>query len=136
MRALKLEDLNGLRPQHLTKEAEVSVLLVDDNTIRKLNRRYRGDDRPTDVLAFSQREGPYRGINPSLLGDIVISVERALIQSKRFNQSLEKELSLYLIHGLLHLLGYDDTDPADRAKMARRQEEILKVVTEPEAKRG
>lgn len=124
MRALKLE-LKGVRPQHLTKEAEVSVLLVDDNTIRKLNRRYRGDDRPTDVLAFSQREGPYREINPNLLGDIVISVERALIQSKRFNQSLEKELSLYLIHGLLHLLGYDDTDPADRAKMARRQEEIL-----------
>jgi len=128
MRVLKLEDLNGLRPQHLTKETEVSVLLVDDNTIRKLNRRYRGDDRPTDVLAFSQREGPYREINPNLLGDIVISVERALIQSKRFNQSLEKELSLYLIHGLLHLLGYDDTDPADRAKMARRQEEILKRI--------
>lgn len=109
-------------------KAEVSVLLVDDEGIRELNRSYRGIDQPTDVLAFSQREGLDQEVNPNLLGDIVVSVETALVQSKTYKQSLEREISLYLIHGLLHLLGYDDTEPLARARMFRRQEEILKQI--------
>lgn len=109
-------------------EAEVSVLLVDDEGIRELNRRYRGLDQPTDCLAFSQREGRDPEVNPNLLGDIVVSVETALVQSKTYKQSLKKEISLYLIHGLLHLLGYDDTEPSDRKRMSKRQEELLEKI--------
>lgn len=119
MRALEIEGI---------PKAELSVLLVDDDEIRELNKRYRGDDHPTDVLAFSQRDGRYLEVNPNLLGDIVVSVETALVQSKKFKQTLEKELSLYLIHGLLHLLGYDDTEPVTSARMFKREEEILKII--------
>ena len=105
--------------------AEVSVLLVDNATIKKLNRKYRGLNRTTDVLAFSQQEGGYWQGNPDLLGDVVISIDKTLSQSRQYKQSFKKELCLYTIHGCLHLLGYDDTSRASRKRMEKRQKEIL-----------
>lgn len=106
-------------------QAEVSILLVNNATIRRLNRKYRGLNRATDVLAFSQQEGECFQVNSDLLGDVVISVERALSQSRNYKQSFKRELCLYLVHGCLHLLGYDDTGRAARKRMEKRQKEIL-----------
>lgn len=102
---------------------EVSVVLTDDAGIRALNRAYRQEDRATDVLAFPQPGSPER---PQPLGDVVISVERAVEQAREAGWSLEEELELLAVHGTLHLLGYEDEDAAARARMEQRQEEILR----------
>jgi probable rRNA maturation factor len=94
---------------------EVSLRLVDDAEIHALNRDYRGKDKPTDVLAFAQQEGPAAA--PDVLGDIVISVPTARRQAKR---GLHAELLHLTAHGLCHLLGYDHrTDAEERAMNAR-----------------
>ncbi|HTM22665.1 MAG TPA: rRNA maturation RNase YbeY [Kofleriaceae bacterium] len=95
---------------------EVSLLLTDDATIQVLNRGFRRKDKPTDVLAFAQREGQGPAV-PGLLGDIVISVETARRQARK---GLEKELLHLIAHGLCHLLGYDHrTDREERDMNAR-----------------
>jgi probable rRNA maturation factor len=101
---------------------EVSLRLVDDAQIRALNRGYRGHDRPTDVLAFAQREGPAAAgpaaaIHAAVLGDIVISVDTARRQARR---GLYRELLHLASHGLCHLLGYDHRDDAEEAAMNAR----------------
>ncbi|TMQ09988.1 MAG: rRNA maturation RNase YbeY [Deltaproteobacteria bacterium] len=96
---------------------EVSLRLVDDAQIRALNRGYRGHDRPTDVLAFAQREGPAAALHAALLGDIVISVDTARRQARR---GLYRELLHLASHGLCHLLGYDHRDDAQEAAMNAR----------------
>ena len=106
-------------------EAELGCLLVSDRRIRALNRRYRGEDYPTDVLAFPQGEGGGPPGHPGLLGDVVISVETAARQAARAGHSLEREAALLLIHGILHLLGHDHGEEEERAKMWKAQEEIL-----------
>jgi rRNA maturation RNase YbeY len=102
-------------------EAELSVVLVSDAEMRKLNRRWRGKDRPTDVLSFSQVEGP--GPAPSgLLGDVVISVDTARRQAAERAAPLGREGERLLVHGLLHLLGYDhERSPAEARRMQRRE---------------
>jgi rRNA maturation RNase YbeY len=102
-------------------EAELSVLLVSDGEMRRLNHDYRGFDRPTDVLSFPQREGP--GPAPEqLLGDVVISVDTARRQAARWHASLGREADRLLIHGLLHLLGYDhERSPVEARRMQRRE---------------
>jgi probable rRNA maturation factor len=98
---------------------EVSVRFVDDAAIQALNRAYRKKDKPTDVLAFAQREGPGGNLHPSVLGDIVISVDTARHQAKR---GLHRELLHLASHGLCHLLGYDHRDDdEERAMNARAQ---------------
>ena len=94
----------------------------DDGAIHALNRDYRGKDKPTDVLAFSQQEGEHGGLHPELLGDIVISVETAARQAKT---SLEEELLTLASHGLCHLLGYDHNDDAEEAEMNARAAALL-----------
>ena len=96
---------------------EVGVRLVDDATIRTLNRDYRSKDRPTDVLAFAQQEGPAGTLHPTLLGDIVISVPTARRQAKR---GLPAELLHLASHGLCHLLGYDHRDDEEERVMNAR----------------
>ncbi|MCD5401151.1 rRNA maturation RNase YbeY [candidate division NPL-UPA2 bacterium] len=108
--------------------AEVSIILVTDNYIKDLNRKYRGVEEATDVLAFPMQEGEFSGLHPHLLGDVVISVERAREQAREFGHRFEEELSLLTIHGLLHLLGYDDFTVRGRKKMEVREKEILKAV--------
>lgn len=109
--------------------AEVSILLVDDQRIQELNREYRQIDQPTDVLSFPQWEveewnQAVEG-EPILLGDIVLSVTRARVQSESFGHSLEREWGFLVVHGFLHLLGYDHQSPEEEREMFSRQEEIL-----------
>jgi len=91
-------------------------LLTDDKFIRSLNNKYRGIDKPTDVLSFSLQEGAVKSPeveNDKLLGDIIISVETAQRQANNLNHSMERELTVLLIHGLLHLTGYDHEEDTD-----------------------
>ncbi len=113
-------------------EAEVGCLLVTDRRIRALNRRYRGEDFPTDVLAFPQGEGEGPAGHPAVLGDVVISAERAAAQAPRYRHPVVRELRLLVIHGVLHLLGYDDTTPAAARRMRRRQRALLRSLEEAE----
>ncbi len=94
-------------------DSELSVVFVDDGEIQNLNRDYRGCDYPTDVLSFSLREGESCG-PLSCLGDIVISVDTAEKQALALGHSTDDEIDELLLHGLLHLLGYDhDADESD-----------------------
>ena len=93
--------------------------------MRRFNKVYRGIDRPTDVLAFSMREGPFLHPVPYVLGDIVISAERALRQASEAGHTLKKELCILLIHGILHLLGYDHEGAGKDARMMRRKEKEI-----------
>lgn len=96
---------------------EVALRLTDDPTIHALNRDYRTKDKPTDVLAFAQREGPAGTLHPELLGDLVISVDTARRQARR---GLPAELLHLASHGLCHLLGYDHRDDDEERVMNRR----------------
>lgn len=108
-------------------DAELSVLFAGDRVMRTLNRQYRGKDRSTDVLSFSMREGPFGDLRPELLGDIVISVPVAEKQARIAGHSLAREIELLLVHGLLHLLGYDhERGPAEARKMRRKEQMLLK----------
>lgn len=109
----------------LAPEAQVSVLLTDDATMAELNRTYRGREGPTDVLSFSQREGEDDPAGVELLGDVVISVERATAQAEAYGHSVAREMGFLAVHGLLHLLGYDHERPAEEAEMMAETERIL-----------
>lgn len=103
----------------------VSVCFVTDGRIRALNRRYKGVDRPTDVLAFPMQEGHGAGITPGLLGDVVVSVETARREARVRGIPVREELLRYAIHGLLHLVGYRDHAPRERRVMRRREHRYL-----------
>jgi probable rRNA maturation factor len=107
-------------------DAEVSLLLVNDAQIQALNRRYLRLDKPTNVLAFSMREGEFSTLHPHLLGDLVISVETARRQMKRFGLDEMKMVTLLMIHGILHLLGYEHEGSKKEAReMAIQQKELF-----------
>ncbi len=98
--------------------------------MRSLNRRYRGIDRTTDVLSFSFREGPFGDLRPEALGDIVISVPRAARQAREAGHHLNREIEILLIHGLVHLLGYDhERGPSEARRMRRRERQFLKRIS-------
>ena len=109
-------------------QVEVSVALVDDRTIARLNRRFRGKEGPTDVLSFPMAETPDEPQPEGgcvLLGEVIISVPRALEQAARYGHSPQRELAYLAVHGCLHLLGYDHHDPASRRIMRAREEAAL-----------
>ena len=108
----------------------ISISLVDNEFIHKMNREYRGIDRPTDVISFAfldneDRESLYKSKEPVCLGDIYISVDKAKEQAQEYGHSLKRELSFLFVHGLLHLLGYDHMTEEDEKVMFRLQDEIL-----------
>jgi probable rRNA maturation factor len=103
--------------------AECSVVLVDDIDIAALNRTYRGVAGPTDVLAFPMTEGPLAEVTPECLGDVVISAETAARQAR--GGDLRTELALLLVHGMLHLVGYDHGTIRERRRMWKRQTDVL-----------
>lgn len=105
----------------------VSVSFVTDEEIHTLNREYRDVDRPTDVLSFSQLEGESFP-NPSdpWLGDIVISIPTAYRQSLEYRHSVEREIGFLLVHGFLHLIGYDHDDEESERVMFELQEKVLR----------
>jgi probable rRNA maturation factor len=94
--------------------------------MRGLNLMYRGKDRTTDVLAFSMKEGKYSGINPDILGDIVISANTAKKQAEENGHGLYDEIALLLIHGVLHLTGYDhERGKKEELRMRKKERELL-----------
>jgi len=111
-------------------DAEVSLLLVNDAQIQALNRRYLRLDKPTNVLAFSMREGEFSTLHSHLLGDLVISVETARRQMKRFGLDEMKMVTLLMVHGILHLVGYEHEGTKKGAReMALKQNELFRCVT-------
>lgn len=112
--------------------AEVSVTFTDNKKIRTLNKKFRGIDRPTDVLSFplfdytgEQKEPPVDEL-VGMLGDVVISLEQAKKQAEEYGHGFEREAAFLCVHSMLHLLGYDhETSEADEADMRKRQREIL-----------
>lgn len=102
-------------------DAEVSVAFVDDAHIHELNRDYRGVDRPTDVLSFAMDEEPDEA--GALLGDIAVSLETALKQAVEYGHSSDREIGFLVVHGTLHLLGFDHEDEDD-GKVMRELEEL------------
>jgi probable rRNA maturation factor len=108
-------------------ESEISILLVDDSQIQEINRMYLHRDRPTNVISFAMMEGEYAAINPYVLGDIIISVETALSDAEKGRIDCMDELEFLLIHGLLHLLGYDheNTTPAKVREMKTKEGELF-----------
>ena len=110
------------------EDAAVSVLLTDNQTIAGLNAAWRGREEPTDVLSFSQREGEAADPDDPVLGDIVISIERALAQADDYGHPPEREVGFLAVHGLLHLVGYDHEAPDDEARMIGTTEAILSAV--------
>ncbi len=105
---------------------EASFRLTSDAVIHELNRDYRAKDKPTDVLAFAQREGPPGATDHGVLGDVVLSVDTARRQQKRRGpEGLWTELRFLASHGLCHLLGYDHNDDAEEAEMNARMAALL-----------
>jgi len=103
----------------------VSITFTDNESIRELNREYRDIDRATDVLSFPMDDEG----DDVVLGDIVISLERAKEQAIEYGHSLEREISFLCVHSTLHLLGYDhETGEEDEKEMFMKQEEILKIL--------
>ncbi len=110
-------------------DGELSVLIVDDPQIEKLNREYMHRTGPTNVLAFSMREGDFGHISPHLLGDVVISVETADSESRMMGIPLEKRLFQLLVHGILHLFGYDHTkNGVAERRMDAENERLLDLI--------
>ena len=124
--------LETLDYEGMENDAEVSVTFVDDEGIRELNNKFRGMDKLTDVLSFplldyeGESEEPFFDELCHNLGDIVISLERAMAQANEFGHSFEREVAFLTAHSMLHLLGYDhELSEEDDADMRRRQSDIM-----------
>ena len=124
--------LETLDYEGMENDVEVSVTFVDDEGIRELNNKFRGMDKPTDVLSFplldyeGESEEPFFDELCHNLGDIVISLERAMAQANEFGHSFEREVAFLTAHSMLHLLGYDhELSDEDDADMRRRQNDIM-----------
>lgn len=117
-----------LRHEHSSDQ--VTLVVTDDQGIQELNRDFLGIDAPTDVLAFSAQEGAESFVSApgssSYLGDVIISYPRAVAQSDEMGHSLKLEIDLLIVHGLLHLLGYDHAEEDEKGLMWATQEEILR----------
>ena len=111
-----------LEVEEVDDEAELSVLLVGADHIRRLNKRFAGDEYATDVLAFPMMEKDETDL---LLGDVVICPSVAERNATKLGHSLEQELDTLVVHGTLHLLGYDHQGQQDKAAMDKKQQEIL-----------
>ena len=124
--------LETLDYEGMENDVEVSVTFVDDEGIRELNKKFRNMDKPTDVLSFplldyeGESEEPFFDELCHNLGDIVISLERAMAQANEFGHSFEREVAFLTAHSMLHLLGYDhEISEEDDADMRRRQNDIM-----------
>lgn len=117
-----------LKVENFGENAEVSLSIVDKDTIHKLNKDYRNVDRETDVLSFPMDEEAFdnEGIPIFLLGDIVICLDVARNQAAEFGHSLEREMMYLICHSTLHLLGYDHIEEDDRVKMRAKEKEVMK----------
>jgi len=131
---LRKAAMKALSAERVPAPAELSLVVTTDEVMEELNRTYRGVDQTTDVLAF-----PLDGSTPDFpplpdggrhLGEVIISGPQAARQAKEQAHQLREELSLLVIHGVLHLLGYEDEDPEKEPRMRAREAEILKLTLE------
>jgi probable rRNA maturation factor len=119
------EILNGLG----FTDTELSIAIVDDGEMAQLNMQYRQVNKPTDVLAFPMLEGEFADVLPELLGDVVISAPTAQLMSRQHHRPLSMVLDLLLVHGILHLLGYDHERGEEEARrMEDRSLGLLKML--------
>ena len=110
-------------------DAELSILIVDDQQIAQFNRDYLNRKGPTNVIAFPMRAGRFSEITPSLLGDVVISTDTAHREGQSAGFSMQDRLDQLLIHGILHLCGYDHENTKTEARrMEKKTEELLKII--------
>ncbi len=119
-----------LQEEEIDPKAEIGLMFVDNEQIREMNSAYRDKDSATDVLSFPMYEADeaIEDEEEILLGDIVISLERAAEQAEEYGHSLEREVMYLLVHGLLHLAGYDHMEDDEKKEMRRREEELLTVI--------
>lgn len=108
-------------------DKDISFSFVDDDDIRALNKHYLGKDKPTNVLSFSMRENDYGDVNPNVLGDIVISAQTAKKDARKGGLTVAQEIDFLMIHGLLHLLGFDHekTTKDEANKMKQKEKELF-----------
>jgi probable rRNA maturation factor len=112
-------------------DAELSVLLVDDRRIAAMNREFLDREGPTNVIAFPMQEGRFAELSPALLGDVVISVDTAAAEAERAGITFERRLVELLVHGVLHLCGYDhEHDRALARRMAAKSRALVKKIEE------
>lgn len=129
--------LLSLEYEDFDTDCEISVSLVDNNEIKDINSRFRNIDSATDVLSFPQltfEEDEVCDVNENdeiILGDIIISVERAMEQAKEYGHSLKREIAFLTAHSMLHLLGYDHMVKEEEEVMFKKQKEILNIAGIP-----
>ena len=110
-------------------DGELSILIVDDNKIAKLNKQYLHREGPTNVIAFPMLDGNFRGMSHDILGDVVISIETAEREGNDYGIGIRKRFTELLIHGILHLIGYDHEKNSYQAmKMEKKAAELMKIV--------
>jgi probable rRNA maturation factor len=110
-------------------DGEISILIVDDPQIEKLNRRYLSRRGPTNVIAFAMREGEFAHVTPHLLGDVVISADTAAKEAQNCGLSTERRFNELLVHGILHLFGYDhENSESEARRMEEKSRELLALI--------
>ena len=119
-----------LQLEQFPHNAEISVVFIDNDQIQELNREYRGKDMPTDVLSFPMGENGEYEINHDtdavILGDVAISMEKAVEQAYKYDHSLEREIGFLTAHSVLHILGYDhEQGGLDRVRMREKEEQVM-----------
>lgn len=110
------------------RQSALSISFVDDDEIREINRAHRGKDKPTDVLSFPLLEEGDAHLGERLLGDVVISVDSARRQAADYDASLEAEINRLLIHGVLHVMGHDHEEAAEREEMRAEERRLAQVI--------
>ncbi|MHB8059027.1 MAG: rRNA maturation RNase YbeY [Desulfuromonadaceae bacterium] len=112
------------------EETELSVSIVGDRSIRIINREYLGKDRPTNVISFSLQEGDCGGVNPHALGDVLISADTAAREAEEGGMEFFARLSFLLLHGILHLCGYDHerSGEAEALKMQQKEQQLFRIL--------
>lgn len=117
----------SLEVEGVSEPAEVNITFVSDEAIKNINRDFRNINKSTDVLSFPLGENGVYDVNPEngriLLGDVIISVEHAIMQAETFGHSFEREMAYLTVHSILHLLGYDHIDEAEEKRIMREREE-------------
>lgn len=127
---IDINDLNNVIEYALKHEnvnnAIMNVIIIDNEKIHKINKEYRGIDRPTDVISFAlEDDKTFVNTDFRVLGDIYISIDKVHEQATIYGHSFRRELSFLTVHGVLHLLGYDHMEKSDEVIMFGKQEEIL-----------
>lgn len=131
--------LDSLRYEGFDENCEISISIVDNAEIQQINKQFRNIDRPTDVLSFpmltfTENEIIEKNENGEIvLGDIIISLERAEEQAQEYGHSLKREIAFLTAHSMLHLLGYDHMEPEEEKEMFIKQKEILEAAGIPRA---